>query len=76
MAHVQFLHLGSSGSFVLFSMRRLEFLIFFGLKFSNCFPVKTHVFGRSFIFCTFVCNHGALNLRLHVVALPASVTMS
>ena len=34
------------------------------------------IFGRSFIFCTFVCNHGALFLRLHVVALPASVTMS
>ena len=49
---------------------------FFGLKFSKCFPVKTHVFGRAFNFCTFVRNHGALNLRLHVVALPASVTMS
>ena len=49
---------------------------FFGLKISKCFPVKTHVFGRAFNFCTFVRNHGALNLRLHVVALPASVTMS
>ena len=27
-------------------------------------------------FVLFVWNHGALNLRLHVVALPASVTMS
>ena len=26
---------------------------FFGLKLSNCFPVKTHVFGKLFIFCTF-----------------------
>ena len=33
------------------------------------------IFGRSFIFCTFVCNHGALNLHLQVLALPASVTM-
>ena len=30
---------------------------FFRLKSSDCFPVQTHVFERSFIFCTFVCNH-------------------
>ena len=39
-------------------------------KSSNCFPVKTYVFERSFIFYTSVCKHGALHLRLHVVALP------
>ena len=43
---------------------------------SNCIPVETHVSERSLIFYTFVCKHGALHLHLHVVALPASVTMS
>ena len=42
----------------------------------NLLPVKIHVFKRSFIFYTFVCKQGALHLRLHVVSLPASVTMS
>ena len=28
-------------------------VFFFRLKSSNCFPVKTHVFGRPFFFCTF-----------------------
>ena len=51
MVHVQFLPMGSCVSFVLFSLPGLEYLIFFGLKSSNCFPVKTVVFGRSFIFC-------------------------
>ena len=52
------------------------FCSFYRPESSNCFPVKTHVFGRSFIFYNFVCKHGALHFRLHVVALPASVTMS
>ena len=52
------------------------FLIFFRLKSSNGFHVKTHIFESFFIFCTFVRHHGALILRLHVVALPASATMS
>ena len=43
---------------------------------SNCFPVKTHVFGRSFNFYIVVCKHGALHLRLHVIVLLASVTNS
>ena len=34
------------------------------------------IFGRLSIFCNFVCKDGDLNLRLHVIALPASVTMS
>ena len=29
-------------------------VLFFCLKSSNCFPLKTHVFGSSFIFCTFL----------------------
>ena len=45
---------------------------FFVPKSSNCFPVKTLVFERSFISFT----DWVLNLRLCVVALPASVTMS
>ena len=40
---------------------------------SKCFPSETHLFEMSLIFCTFVCNHGALNLRLQVIA---SVTMA
>ena len=51
-------------------------MYFFRLKSSNCFPVKTHVFVGPSFFVLFVCNHGALNLRVHVVALPASMTMS
>ena len=52
------------------------FLSFLCLNFSNCFPVKTLVFERYFLFCTFVCNHWDLKLRLHLVAVPASVTLS
>ena len=44
------------------------FWFFLVWKFSNCFPVETHVFGRYFIFCTF-CTDGALNLCLRVVVL-------
>ena len=61
------------------------FSVLFRSEASNGFPVKSVfsenfsvklIFGRSFIFCTFVCNHGVLNLRLQVLALPASVTMA
>ena len=48
---------------------------FFRLKSSNRFSVNL-IFRRSFNFCTFVCNHGALILRLQVLALPASVRMA
>ena len=51
-------------------------VLFYRLKSSNCFPIKTHVYGMSFVFCTFFYNDGALNSHLHVVALPASATMS
>ena len=51
-----------------------EYFTFFRLKSSNGFFVKLS-FGRSFIFCTFVCNDGALSFSLHVVVLPASVTL-
>ena len=56
--------------------REFCFCSFFRLKFSNCFHVEAHVFERSFIFCTFVCTHGALKFRLIMVALPASLIMS
>ena len=48
----------------------------FCLKSSNCFPVKTRFFKRPFFFVRSVCNHGALKLHLHVVALPASLARS
>ena len=43
-----------------FWSRLKVFLIFFRLKPSNCFPVKTNVFERFLIFCVFVRHHGAL----------------
>ena len=37
---------------------------------------ETHVFGRTFIFCIFLCNGVALNLIRHVVDLSMSLSMS
>ena len=37
---------------------------------------ETHVFGRIFIFCIFLCNGVALNLIRHVVDLSISLSMS
>ena len=37
---------------------------------------ETHVFGKTFIFCTFLCNGRALNILRHVVDLSVSLTMS
>ena len=37
---------------------------------------ETHVFGRTCIFCTFLCNGGALNMLQDVVDLSVSLTMS
>ena len=51
MVHVQFLPSGSCGSFVLFSIRWLNFLVFWFEKF-KLFPVKDRFFRRPFIFCT------------------------
>ena len=61
--------------FVLFSMPRMEFLFFFRLKSSNSFSVIL-IFGRSFIFWSFVRNQEPLIFRQHEVALSASVTLS
>ena len=49
---------------------------FFCLKSSVCSTVKTLFSQGPSFFVRSVCNHGALNLRLHVVALPASMAMS
>ena len=49
------------------------FYFFFRLKSSNDFSMKL-LFGRSFIFCNFVCNQGALNFRLQVLVSPVSVS--
>ena len=37
---------------------------------------ETYVFGKTFIFCIFLCNGGALDLLPHVVDLSVSLTMS
>ena len=37
---------------------------------------ETHVFGRTFIFCIFLCNGGAFKTFRHVVDLSVSLTMS
>ena len=37
---------------------------------------ETHVFGRTFIFCIFLCNAGALDLLRHVVDFSVSLSMS
>ena len=62
--HIQLLFLGAVCSMGLFVQAKRLFYFFFRLKSSNGFHVETHFFGRSFIFCHFVCNYGALNLRL------------
>ena len=75
MFHVQFLPWGLVVLLFCYPYDDWSFWLF-GLKNSNCSPLKI-VFseGPSF-FVRSVCNHGALNLCLHVVALPASLAMS
>ena len=53
-----------------------KFLIFFWSEMFKWFLGESHVFGRSSFFVLFVGNYGALNLRLPVLALSESVTMS
>ena len=74
--HVQFLPMWSFGSFVLFAMRRLEFLIFFVGNFETVSRLKLMFWEGPSFFVRSVCNHGALNWRLHVVALSVSMTVS
>ena len=37
---------------------------------------ETHFFGKTFIFCIFLCNGGALDFLGHVVDLSVSLTFS
>ena len=60
--------------FVLHKM--IGFFGFFDLKFSNCYPLKLIFSEGPSFFVRSVCYHGALELRLHVIALPASLDMS
>ena len=76
MVHVQFSALGSCGSFVLFSMGGVEFLNSFVWNLQPVSPLKLIFSEGSSFFVRSVCNRVALKLRLHVVALPASLAMS
>ena len=46
---------------------------FFRLKSLNCFPVKTHVFGKPFVFCTFCLKSGGFEFA-PARGSPASVS--
>ena len=76
MVHVQFSALGSCGSFVLFSMGGVEFLNFFVWNLQPVSPLKLIFSEGSSVFVRSVCNHGALKLRLQLVALPASFILN
>ena len=51
-------------------------ILFFVWNLQTVFPLKTMFSGGPSFSVIFVCNDGVLNLRLHVVALPASLTLS
>ena len=53
MVLVQFLPLVSCGTFVLFTVPRREFLIFFWSEIFKRLLDETHVFERSFVFCIY-----------------------
>ena len=59
-----------------FERSRIMFLFFFFVwKLQTVFPLKPMFSRGPSFFVHFVCNDGALNLRLHMVALPASLTL-
>ena len=74
--HVQLMLLWCCGFLGLFSLPRLEVFCFFWSQIFKRFLGGSHVFGRLFFFELFVGNYGALILRLPVLALSESVTMS
>ena len=74
--HIKMLFLGAVCSTGLFSLGYFFHFISFSLKSSNCFPLKSLFSGGPSFFVPFVCNDVALYLRLHVVALPTSLTFS
>ena len=51
-------------------------VLFFVWNLQTVFPLKPMFSGGPSFFVHFICNDGALNLRLHVVDLPASVIIS
>ena len=73
--HIQLVFSGAVCSTGLFGQAKI-FFFFFVWNLQTVFTLKA-IFseGLSF-FVIFVCNYDALTLRLHVVALLASVTMS
>ena len=73
--HLQLLPLGFSGSFIMFSTAKRETFEFWSQIFKRLLG-ETHVFGRTFSFCIFLCNDGALNLLRRVVDLSVSLKMS
>ena len=51
---IQLTALGSwSSTRVFWKVDKNVSVLFDCLKSSNCFPIKTHVYGMSFVFCTF-----------------------
>ena len=51
-------------------------VFFFVWNLQTVFPLKPMFSGGPSLFVFLVCNDGALNLRLHVAALPAPLTLS
>ena len=76
--HIQLLILGAVCSTGLFGQAKslFFFVFFFVCNLQTVFTLKPIFSEGPSFFVIFVCNYGALNLRLHVVALLASVTMS
>ena len=74
--HIQLLFLGALCSTGLFGLAKSLFYFVFVWNLQTVFTLKP-IFSESHsFFVSFVCNYGALTLRLHLVALLASVTMS
>ena len=75
MFHVQFLPCGLVVLLFCFPYDDWSCWLF-ALKISNCSPLKLIFSEGPSFFVRSVCNDGALKLRLHVIALPASLAMS
>ena len=61
---------------VFWEMENNVLVLFFVWNLQTVFSLKPMFSECPLFFLLFVCNDGALNLHLHVVALPVSVTMS
>ena len=73
--HLQLLLLQFYGYYFCSLMPNVQALSFWSESFKGLIG-ETHVFGRTFIFCIFLCNGGAPNLLRHVVDLSVSLNMS